>query len=74
MSLVWGLGCVDARLGRERCDCRSCRPLGHVGTAFPAVDACEGDAEPVGELLLREVEVGANGLQSRRDGSRICHI
>ena len=30
--------------------------------ALPAIDAGKGDAEPFGELLLGEVEAGADGV------------
>ena len=35
--------------------------------ALPAVDAGEGDAEPLGELFLSEVEASANGAQHGRN-------
>ena len=65
---------VDAGFGGERGDGCPGRPLRCGGAAFPAVDGCEGDAEPVRELLLRQVEIGADGLQGGRNVLDVCHV
>ena len=66
VSLAAWLGSVDSRLGGKRRDRRSCRLLRPVRFALPAIDAGEGDTEPVCELLLREVEAGAGWLAGSR--------
>ena len=65
---------VDVRFGGERGDCGARRLLRNIEGALPAVDAGEGDAEPVRELFLREVETASDGTQNARVVLTFCHI
>jgi hypothetical protein len=42
--------------------------LGQVGAAFPTVDCGERYAEPLSKLLLRKIELGADGAQRGGNG------
>ena len=54
------------------CDCLLRRLLGPGPAAFPAIDSGESNAEPLGELILREVKPGANSPQRSWDVLKIC--
>ena len=67
-------GCVDSGLGSQRGDGRPRRPLGHRRAALPPVHRRERHAKPLGKLLLRQVQPGADGLEGRRDSLPFCYI
>ena len=69
-----GFGGTDAGFGGERGDGRPGGLLRPGGAALPAVHGCEGHAEPVRELLLRQVEAGADGLQGGWNVLDVCHV
>ena len=45
-----------------------------VGATFPPIYRGEGNAEPLSELLLGEVELGADGAKGGWIIDIICHI
>ena len=65
---------IEPRFGGESGNGRVRCFLGHIHATFPAVDGGERDTEAFCELLLRQIEAGADSAQGIGYVLRACHV
>jgi hypothetical protein len=71
------LGCIggiNAGLKSQRSNILAGTALRRIGARLPSVYSCEGDTEPLGELLLGKAQLVADGSENWRIAGLICHV